>query len=76
MLTVGEGVDLGGLGGVLLDAAEAGEGVDTVNVHGARATDTLTARAAEGEGGVLLVLDLDLGVLGEGVGCRRCAWAQ
>jgi len=67
---VGKGVDLGGLGRVLLDAAETRERVDTVNVHGTRATDTLTARAAEGKGGVLLVLDLDLcGVLEESSQC-------
>lgn len=58
--TVREGVDLAGLGGVLVNAAETGEGVDTVNVHGTRATDTLTARATEGKGGVHLVLDLEL----------------
>jgi hypothetical protein len=57
---VGKGVDLGGLGGVLLDTAETGEGVDTVNVHGARAADALTARTTEGKRGVHLVLDLDL----------------
>lgn len=35
---------------------QAGQGVDTINVHGAATADTLTAGAAEGQGGVLLVL--------------------
>lgn len=49
-------VDLG-FGGVGGDAAQAGQRVDAVDVHGTRAADTLTARAAEGQRGVLLVLD-------------------
>lgn len=54
---VRKGVDLHGLAG-LVDEAQAGEGVTTVDIHGAAATDTLTARPSEGERGVLLVLDL------------------
>ena len=59
-----------------LDVAEARKRVAAVDVHGARATDTLAARAAEGEGGVNLVLDLDKSVqdhraaLGQ-VNCER-----
>lgn len=60
--TVRERVDLGGLVLCAVDAAEAGEGVDAVDVHGTRAADALSARAAEGEGGVDLVLDADQGV--------------
>lgn len=61
---VREGVDLGGLAGRVagslgLDVAQAGQGVGAVDVHGARAADALPAGAAEGEGGVLLVLDLE-----------------
>mmetsp|Transcript_22041 Transcript_22041/g.70405 ORF Transcript_22041/g.70405 Transcript_22041/m.70405 type:complete len:263 (+) Transcript_22041:183-971(+) len=54
---VGERVDGGG--GLVIDVGKAGQGVATVDVHGARAADALTARAAEGERRVLLVLDLD-----------------
>lgn len=41
---------------------QAGEGVGAVNVHGARAANTLSAGAAEGEGRIDLVLDADEGV--------------
>jgi hypothetical protein len=60
-LTVGQGVDLGGLA-VDLDLANTGEGVGTANVHGAGTANTLAAGATEGEGGVDLVLDLDQGI--------------
>lgn len=59
---VGEGVDLFVLGGVLVNAAEAGKGVAAVNVHGARTADTFTARASESKGRVLLVLDAENGI--------------
>lgn len=54
---VRQGVDLGVI--LLVDPAEAGEGVDTVNIHSARTADTLTARATEGERRVNFVLDFD-----------------
>ena len=57
-----EGVDLGRFGVSLLDIGEARQRVRAINVHGARAADALTARAAEGKGGVLLVFDLDQGI--------------
>ena len=41
---------------------DAGQGVDSANVHGAGAADALAAGPAEGQGGVHLVLDLDEGV--------------
>lgn len=44
---VGKGVDLGILGGVLVNAAKTGQGVSTVDIHGTRTTDTLTARTSE-----------------------------
>lgn len=47
---------------------QAGQGVDTVNVHGAATADTLTAGAAEGEGGILLVLYPNEGVEHHGAG--------
>lgn len=56
---VGQGVDLLLLGDVGVDSTEACESVSALNVHGARAADTFSARPSEGEGGVLLVLDLD-----------------
>lgn len=55
---VRQGVDLDRFGG-LVDVAEARQRVRTVDVHGAAATDTLTARTAEGQGRIGLVLDLD-----------------
>jgi hypothetical protein len=45
-----------------VDAAEARECVLAIDVHRTRATDTLAARATEGERRVDLVLDLDEGV--------------
>ncbi len=41
---------------------QAGKGVGAVNVHGTAAADALSAAAAEGQGGVELVLDADQGV--------------
>ena len=58
MLYVRERVDLGGLG-VSGDGAEAGEGVRSVDVHGAGATDTLSAGATKSERRVNLILYLD-----------------
>lgn len=58
--TVRKGVDLGFLGGIFGNSAQAGKSVDTVNVHGTRATDTLSARSSESKSGVELILDLDL----------------
>lgn len=56
---VGQGVDLLLLGNVRVDSTQACQGVSALNVHGARATDALSARPSECQGGVLLVLDLD-----------------
>lgn len=47
---------------------QAGEGVDTINVHGTATADTLTAGATEGEGGVLLVLYPNEGIEHHGAG--------
>ena len=41
--TVWKGVDLGVLGRIPVDAAETGEGVLAINVHGTRTTDALPA---------------------------------
>jgi hypothetical protein len=59
---MGERVDLGGFGRGAIDAAEAGEGVLAVDVHGAGAADAFAAGAAEGEGRVEFVFDFDQGV--------------
>jgi hypothetical protein len=56
---VGKRVDARLLGGVRGNAAQAGQGVDTVDVHGAATADTLTTTPPEGKGGVNLVLDAD-----------------
>ena len=54
---VGKRVDARLLGGVCGNAAQAGQGVDTVDVHGAATADTLTTTPPEGKSGVDLVLD-------------------
>ena len=59
---VREGVDLGSTMRFVCDAAEAGKGIDSIDVHGTGAANTLTTRSAEGEGGVHFVLDTDEGV--------------
>lgn len=51
---VGEGADLGDLG---VGVGDAGERVDTIDIHGAAAADAFAARGAEREGGVLVGLD-------------------
>ena len=56
---VREGVDLGGSARVGINVAQASQSVGTVNVHGTRPADTLTARTTECQCGVLLGLDLD-----------------
>lgn len=66
---MGQRVDLDGLGDVAVDLGDTGEGVAALDVHGARATDTLTARTAEGQGRVLLVLDFNQGVENHGTAC-------
>ena len=53
---------------VTVDTAQAGEGVDTINVHGAATANTLTARTAESEGRVKLVLDLQKSIENHGAG--------
>ena len=60
--TVWKRVNLGDLALVTVDAAETGERVLAVDVHGARTTDAFSAGATEGESGVNFVLDLDEGV--------------
>jgi len=56
---VREGVDFGYLGLVSVDAAETGEGVLAVDVHGAGTAYAFSAGAAESERGVDFVLDFD-----------------
>lgn len=56
---VGQGVDLEVGLVILVDLAKTGQGVSTANVHGARATDTFSARSSESESGVLFVLNLE-----------------
>jgi len=56
---VREGVDPAVLARISLDAAKTSESVDTINVHGARSTDTFSARAAESKGRIHLIFDFD-----------------
>mmetsp|Transcript_76177 Transcript_76177/g.172236 ORF Transcript_76177/g.172236 Transcript_76177/m.172236 type:complete len:345 (-) Transcript_76177:2-1036(-) len=55
---VGQGLDLNRLV-TRLDVQQAGQAVLAVDVHGAGAADALPAGAAEGQGRIVLVLDLD-----------------
>ena len=57
-----KGIDLGVFVRVPVDAAETSEGVLTINVHGTRAADTLSARTPKCQSRVDLVLDLDEGI--------------
>jgi len=57
--TVRERIDFNILRAFARDSAQASECVDTVDVHGTRATNTLTARATESQCWVYLILDLD-----------------
>lgn len=52
-------VNLGVFARIPVNAAETSEGVLTINVHGTRAANTLSARAPERQRRVNLVLDLD-----------------
>ena len=55
---VGKRVNLGGLAFVfLVNVGEACKSVDSINVHGARTANSLTAGASKGEGRVLFVLN-------------------
>lgn len=56
---VGKRVDARLLGGVRGNTAQAGQGVDTVDVHGAATADTLTATPPESKGRIDLVLNAD-----------------
>jgi len=51
---------------VALNFAEASQGVDTANVHGARATNAFAARPPEGQGWIHLIFDLDESVQDHG----------
>jgi len=59
---VRKGVYLGCRLGVVVDVGKAGEGVASLDVHGAGSTDSLSAAPAKGEARVLLVLDFDEGI--------------
>lgn len=55
-----KGVDFRRLARILLNTAQASQSVHSIDVHGARTADTLSTRSAESEGGIGLILDLDL----------------
>jgi len=59
---VREGINLGGRLNIVVDVGEAGQRVGSLDVHGAGSADSLPAGSSKGEGGILLVLDLDEGV--------------
>lgn len=56
---MGKGVDLGVFGFIAVNAAETGQCVLPVDVHGARPTDALSARPTERQRWVDFVLDFD-----------------
>ena len=57
--TVRKGVNLRILARVSIYATETGKGILTINIHGTRATNALSAGTAEGERGVNFVLNFD-----------------
>jgi hypothetical protein len=56
---VRERIDLRVLILTTVNATETGEGILAIDVHGARATDTLSTRATKSECRIYFVLDLD-----------------
>jgi hypothetical protein len=52
-------INLGLLSRISVYATKTSEGILTVDIHRARAADTLSARTTEGECGVHFVLDFD-----------------
>lgn len=58
--TVRKGVELRGLGLASVDSRQTGESVDTIDVHSARSTNSLSARSSESQGRVEVILDFDL----------------
>jgi len=63
---VRERVYLGGRLGVVIDIGKTGQGVASLNVHGAGTTDSFTAAPAKGERRILFVFDLDESVQNHG----------
>lgn len=53
-------VKLGSLGLASIDTRETGQGVNSVDVHGARSANSFSAGSSESKGRVEVVLDLDL----------------
>ena len=52
----------GGFGQISVDFSDAGQRVEAITVHGARATNTLTTWSSEREGWVQVVLHVDQGI--------------
>jgi len=65
---VREGVDFCFLLRVGWNAAQAGESVDTINVHRAATADALSAAPSESQGGINLVLNPDQRIQHHGTG--------
>jgi len=59
---VREGIYLGRRLGVVVDVCETGEGVASLDVHGAGSADSFSAAPTKGETRILLVLDFNEGV--------------
>ena len=57
-----------------VDATETGEGILAVDVHRARAADTLATRATKGECWIYFILDLDERI--KNLGGMTCAKVQ
>lgn len=58
---MGKRIDLHSLG-LFIDIAQACQGIGTIDIHGATAANSLTARSTESQGRILLVLNLDQSV--------------
>jgi hypothetical protein len=57
-----ERINLGVFILVAVDATKACKSILPVDIHGTRAANSLSARAAEGQGGIDFVLNLDQGI--------------
>ena len=57
--TVWQRIDLSGLAFIAVNSTEASKRVLSIDVHGARSANTLTARTAKGKCRINFILDLD-----------------
>jgi hypothetical protein len=59
-------IDFGGTAGLGINVGQTGQGVATINVHGTRSTDSLTARTTKGKSWILFILNFDESIQNHG----------